>query len=640
MPHRAAVIAGIVATAAMCAVGCHRLAKREITFADQLPPPPAASEIQPVAYEELVGGASLDSPFSAPPFTLSAAPPTEYWDLTLAEVVQYALSNAAVLRDLGAVVVRTPNAASTPLNPSVTALDPRTGVEAALAEFDAVFNASANFEKNNRAINNVFFSGGLNPLTAQLQQDLHDYVWSLNKTSATGGSFAFRHLVDYNASNSPGNTFPSAWDVQMEGEIRQPLLRHAGVEVNRIAGPNAVSGNVNGVVIARIRRDGNILTFEGELRDYLSNLENTYWELYFAYRQLSTRAAARNRAEHLWEAVRARYQEGGVGADEEALTREQYLRFEEQVQEAYSGRQLDTARVDNGSPGGTLRAVGGVLTIERRLRLLMGAPINDGRALRPVDDPSTAELQFDWAEISAEAATRVPELRRQRLAIRKRSLELVANRKLLRPQLDAVALYRWRGLGQDLINSGGSQPFLDNAYNELVGGKFQEWQLGVEFSTPLGRRAGWNAIRHSQLELAREQALLSQQEQYVLYWLSNAVGEKDRAFHALRLALDRQEAAQKAADTLNGKYENEQEVDVTSLLDAERRLSDASAFYYHMLAEYAVAVKNIHYVKGSLFEYNNVMFGDSTWDKANQVEVRRKPLRRMSYRLANLGSSD
>ena len=91
-----------------------------------------------------------------------------------------------------------------------------------------------------------------------------------------------------------------AFDTYVEGKIRHPLPPGAGVEYNRIAGPGAKPGVYNGVLVARIRSDISIADFELGLRDYVSNVENAYWDLYFAYRDLDIKIQARDEALRTW----------------------------------------------------------------------------------------------------------------------------------------------------------------------------------------------------------------------------------------------------------------------------------------------------------------------------------------------------
>ena len=103
---------------------------------------------------------------------------------------------------------------------------------------------------------------------------------------------------------------------------------------NRIAGPGATPGVINGVLIARIRTDVSIADFEMGLRDFVSNVENAYWDLYYAYRDLDAKIKARDIALDTWRRIQALNEAGRRGgeAEKEAQAREQYYRFQEQVQ--------------------------------------------------------------------------------------------------------------------------------------------------------------------------------------------------------------------------------------------------------------------------------------------------------------------
>ena len=98
---------------------------------------------------------------------------------------------------------------------------------------------------------------------------------AITKQAVTGSQFTIRHNVDYDANNAPGNAVPSAWNTNVEAEIRQPLLQGAGVQFNRIAGPLSQPGVYNGVLVARINTDVALTDFEIAVRDLMSNLENS-----------------------------------------------------------------------------------------------------------------------------------------------------------------------------------------------------------------------------------------------------------------------------------------------------------------------------------------------------------------------------
>ena len=550
-----------------------------------------------------------DDPLSAPsPRMLTSDEPTEYWDVELDEVIHLGLTNSRVLQDLGGTVLRNPDAVQTNLTPAVTQTDPRFGIEGALSEFDTRFNASGNFEHNDRIYNNQFASGGL--VGRPFNQELNVYRSELTKVAATGSRFAVRNVTQYDQNNAPANQFGSYWDTYFEGEARHPLLQGGGVQYNRIAGPNGTPGFYNGVLIARMNADMSQADFEIALREYLSNLENAYWDLYFAYRDLDSKVQARDAALRIWQRIKA--SEGKLpGAERlrEAQAREQYYRFEMEVQNALTGRRLEGTRSYNGSPGGTLRGAGGVYLAERRLRLLTGVEATDNRLMRPKTEPTTIEFVHTWDAAKSEALARRPELDRQRFRVKKQEMELTASRNFLKPTLDAVGRYRFRGFGQQLASTNYDNP---SAFSSLSSGDLQEWQLGAEFSMPLGFRRGASAVKNAEYKLARERAMLREQERQVVHDLSNAIADLDRAYHVAQTAYDRREAGWVHLQEAREKAREESRGSLDTLFEAERRFMEADSQYHLAIVEYQLAVKNVNMEKGSLLEYHNIMATDGT----------------------------
>jgi hypothetical protein len=532
-----------------------------------------------------------------------------YWDLKLEEAMQMGLAKSKVMHDLGGTVLRSPPNIRTIADPAIIDTDPRYGVEAALSEFDAVFHSRFDYQRNNRFVNNVFFGGG----TRELRQDTDVFRSEITKTAATGSTFNFAHNTVYDHNNSPGNLFGSSWDTNFEASWRQPLLQGAGVEYNRIAGPKGSPGNLNGVLIARINTDISLSDFEIGLRDLVSNIENAYWDLYFAYRDLDAKITARDNALDSWRKTHALFLAGRRGgeAEKEAEAREQYFTFQEEVQNAWSGRLYEPTQTNNGSGGGTFRATGGVRVSERRLRFLLGLPTNDGRLIRPGDEPSLAKVVYNWDEVLPEAVSRRPELRRQRWTIKRDELALIASRNFLLPKFDSFALYRIRGFGHDLKDGTDNTPE-NSAFDDLTHGQHEEWEAGLELTVPLGERQGHAAVRNSQLLLSRDRAILDDQERQVVLDVSNAVAEVDRSYQVAQTAFNRRMAAKADVASTKAAYEADK-APLDLYLEAQRRIATAESQFFAALVEYALAIKNLQYAKGSLLDYNEIYLSEGPW---------------------------
>ncbi len=270
---------------------------------------------------------------------------------------------------------------------------------------------------------------------------------------------------------------------------------------------------------------------------------------------------------------------------------------------------MDATRTNNGSSGGTFRGTGGVRFAERRLRLILGIPINDGRLIRPITEPTAAPIVYDWHTAVADALTLRPELRKQRWVVEHRKLELIANRNFLQPDLDVVSRYRFRGFGEALIDYNGNS----NAASSLVDGQFQEWQAGIEYTVPIGYRKAHAAVRNSQLALAREVEILKEQERSVHFGLSNSLSEIKRSYENMVIQRERLEATVKQINSLENKQDT---IALDVLLEAHRRLLETRLRYHQAQIEYALANRNVHFEKGTLLRYCNIGLTESESPRA------------------------
>lgn len=537
---------------------------------------------------------------AAMPRTIDTPPAEQFWDLTLVEALRTALSRSDVLRSLGGRVVTSPANSFTLYEPAIIETDPLYGAQGALSLFDPQWTSSATWIQNDRALNNILLGGGVR----NLRQKQWNYQTGLKKTAATGTQFSLTNTAAYDANNATGNLFPSAWDTQVEAGIRQPFLQGAGITFNRIAGPNAQPGFnfSNGVLLARIRADQSLADFQQGVNQFVADVESAYWGLYRAYREFEAKQQARDAAWDVWQYVRAKNLQGLPGGeiDREAEAREKFLAAQDELEDALAGVGTGTAQP-------------GLYSSERRLRLLLGIPLSDGRLLRPADVPPEGALKLDWNQIASEALAGRSELRKQRWVIKQREMELIAAKNFTLPNLDAIAQYRFRGFGNDLTSSDTSRRF-NSAWQDLTSLDHQEWQLGMEMQMPLGFRRGWAAVRHSQLQLARERAVLVEQEREILNELGEAVAAVSRAHGAVANSRDRLDAAEQLFDATQVSFHAEKAtMDVWS--SARLRFSEARSRYFRARVEHAEAIKNLHKSKGSLLEYNGVYLNEGDWPR-------------------------
>ncbi|MDB4766375.1 TolC family protein [bacterium] len=530
----------------------------------------------------------------------------QYAPMSLQDTIAAGIKNSKIIRDLGGNTLSNPDGVASVFDQAITFTNPQTGEEAALSEFDARFFSQAFFEKNDRVVNNQFLA-----TDGVLVQDLGEIRTGVAKRAINGGLFTMTTIQDYDFNNSIGNRFgnpSSTWSNLIQGDFRQPLLRGRSAMFNRIAGPNVDDGVFNGVLIAKTRTDVSAADFKTAIRNYIADVENAYWDLYFAYRDLEARKMARDNALESWRRIKALGNEKKAGgeADKEGQAREQYYRFEAEVNDALYGRVTDATRSNNGSGGGTFRPSSGVRISERRLRLLIGFPANGSELIRPSDEPSLVPISFDWSCCVSQSLTNRPEVYRQLQRIKRVKMEMFATRASLMPQLDFIGRYTVRGFGKDLIGSTDLEPS-DGAVENMFDLNNQEWQLGLDLNVPIGYRRANASLRNTQNRLARERQLLREQKRQIINDLSDAFQDVDRARKSHELQYNRLDSALSQFAAVQ-ETNLQKKAPFNLVLEAQRRVLDAQIQYYRAQVEYTLAVRNVHFEKGTLFEYTSVRF--------------------------------
>lgn len=550
-----------------------------------------------------------------------------FWDLSLEETVRIAMTNSKVVRQV--VVPRTTasvpvvgqspesllrgagaagDGVATVYDPAIQETNPTggfggVGVEAALSAFDAQLSSSILWSRNERPNNRI-----VNP-TVDLFQPLNSvsenatFQAQIAKTAASGGQFFARNNTIYTGNNTPTRAAPSDYLTNFELGVSQPLLQGNGVLFNRIAGPNGQPGLYNGVVIARINNDITLANFEISVHNLVRQIEDAYWELHFAYRALDADRRGRDALREYYETIAAKREVGIEQGDEIPFSQvlSEYYQFEAQLKS-------------------TLRDL---LTAENRLRYLMGLAASDGRLIRPTDTPTTAPYVLDWNEIHWEAQGRNVSLRAQRWEVKRREMELIASRNFLLPRLDAVALYRWLGAGDQLIDPNGRGVFPyegSDAFSTLMDGNYQEWELGLNFNMPLGFRRELAGVRNAQLQLTRERALLQDQELEVSHLLAEAYRNLQSDLDLVRARFSAWMSAKRETFYVRTRIEVGQGVQADQgrdlyrdLRDATRREAVAERDYYRAVINYNRSITEVHYRKGSLLEYNGIYLAESIW---------------------------
>lgn len=529
-------------------------------------------QMQQVGYSEPAVELASHQQQSFAPLRVRDIDSAEPWPMLWDEVILIALDSSPLIRDAGGRVLSLPDSVRSSADPAILMSDPLMGPEAALSAFDAQVEAGLTWNGGGRSVNSTFSSGTF----GQFSQPRTIAKLGVGRIFRSGTQLTVGGIGGYD------NQIASGFYAAYGAELRHPLMRGAGSEVNAIAGPGAQAGLYRGVLIAQTNEDRSHLELEQAVRDLVRDVARAYWELFFAYENLRTKRKAREQARQSWEREKLQVAAQVAPRDSEALARQQFYSADAAVQNAISGTATST----------------GVYAMETKLRELIGLPICDGRLIHPATRPLQAEFRFDWEHTLEVAHQQRVEIRKQLTALQKTELELRAAHNLARPQVDVVGQYR------RLADDPGDG-------NALFSEALQGWQLGIEVQRPIANRREFAAVRNAELRLRREQVLLNEQERAVSAQLRMAFTELDRAYGVMQTQKLSHEAAVAGLEAETARHAAG-EIHISRVLESQLRATQAATAYQRALVDYNLAFVNLNFVGGTLLETLGVGFAADT----------------------------
>ena len=620
------------AVALTASVGCQR-----VPYIDQAKPVPhdplgkIATEDKEVKQTNFTGNLAAPMPKIAPPRTTESPEAEEIWHLTLPEAIRIGLDNSEVVRviSLGAQGIPVGGFEPTPLNTGAGAgvssslgagtlssvYDPaiqETQIATALAVFDANFTTSILWGHSSTPVNNSISAGVVNtgaryPLV--FNQDNATFQSTLQKRAATGAVLQLQHNVSYLYSNSPANVFPSAYTVNTQLSITQPLL--GGTAAN----PSGLEANRANIVIARLNADASVWNFKASIMAHVRSIEQQYWAL--SQQQIS-----------LWS------RETAVRLGEEILRREQ---AELAVGRATSADVAEAEQQLENFKLNLVTATSDVVTTERQLRNILGLPPADNRRIVPDTAPTEARLEPDWETSVAQMLAFQPDIVQQQLLVRLTELQLLLARNQLLPQLNLNALYQFNGLGNHLdnaeaVSSGAGLNVIDplvSLRNRNSGlntqpsniRDFNQWQVGLTFAMPIGFRAPLANARQTQYQLLRQRAFLQQIVHQTTHSLARFFLEVDANYKQFRTAQRLRAAAQLRLEAQRAFYE-EGRITIDRLLDAVSQYANAIAQEAQYKTSYNTSIAALEEAKGTLLAYDNIAVAEGPSPRKAYIQAK------------------
>lgn len=488
-------------------------------------------------------------------------PPADTWQLTLYEAINTAINNSQAVRNLGLVEA---GSRTDIIRSAITTYDPliaRSEAQAQWGIFDPLLTSGIQWNKQDIPPGTSFAGIGSRPP----QLDTADFETTISQLLPIGTRIEAELVTDYlfNPAHPMGLDPNPQYFSYTQFAVTQPFLRGFGVDVTMAP-----------IKIAAAKADQTNWTFKQEMLALVRSIETTYWDLYAQQQNLRAIEAS---IPAFREIVRMREQQAGsVGTEAElAQAQAQTLLFEQ--------RRLD--------------ALNRIAELQLVLRNLMGLPPNDCRNIQLLASPVTTKPFETMQEAVNIAISNRPDVLRQRLAVYVAQQERLLANNAFRPRLDGYGYWRTNGLGEDLNES----------YDVLTANNYNDWQLGVFFELPLGRRTARGELRAAEFQIARERTMLDQTAHQASYEVADAYRRINWVYQQLELVRARQEALARWQAGVRAQFENPPP-GMTSVIAMQLYLNnlqaivDTSLVYNTLLAEYNSALARLAEVKGTLLE--------------------------------------
>lgn len=393
-----------------------------------------------------------------------------------------------------------------------------------------------------------------------------DTITQINKSNLLGGDFNVGVQATPTSQNPSGVLNPLTRSSTFVG-YTQPLLQGAGAEFNLAP-----------IVIASINTERSYFAFKDAVQEHLRGIIEAYWSLVAARTDLWAR---QQQVDQLTETVR---------------------RVKARVRNNIDNR-ADLAQAElalANIKAVVVSAEGNVLLREAALRNIIGVSPSDGTVFIPTTPPINDRFIPDWDQLLLLAEERRPDLIELKLILEADLQQQVITRNGARPQLDAVAQYRWNGL-EGRVASG----LLPTRPHRSGSG--QDWTVGINFSVPLGLRQARAAARAQDIVIARDRINLKQGLHAATHTLTAAVRTLDQQYEQYLAYREARQAARVNLDAQLARWQTGQAI-LLNVLQAISDWGNTISNEATALTQYNTQLANLERQSGTILETHSVYF--------------------------------
>ncbi len=481
------------------------------------------------------------------------------YQLSLNEAINTGLRNSEVVRILAGVTANSSGRTIYDVAITNTQIDQQRGL------FDPTLRANQAWNRNETptAIRDLANPGQSNIVGSRNSSYLFDF--GLSKRTVTGG------VIDFSVNSIDNRFFPGGQPLNpqtnsnVDISYTQPLLRGAGRQVNTIP-----------IVLARIDTERSYFQFKSAVQSHVQGIINGYWGLVLARTNLWARQQQTEQLNWTLQRAEAALEANIANLGEVSQTRVAYENFR---------ASLVALEAD-------------VLNREAALRNALGLPPYDSSLIVPVSPLLDERLDIDWQGILELAETNRPDIIELKLILEADQQRLIVSRNRALPQLDGVALYRWDGV--DGVMPGGGR--LDSG-----AGQFTDFNVGVNFSVPLGLRQDRALLRQQELVIQRDRANLEQGLHATVHNLAANLRNLDQFYEQYERYQDVRSAAEQNLEFQIGRFSSGFDqfiVALQAIVDWGNAVSNEA----QAIVQYNTELASLELQTGTILEAHGVTF--------------------------------
>lgn len=367
--------------------------------------------------------------------------------------------------------------------------------------------------------------------------------------------------------------------------VTQPLLRNFGLRWTE-----------RNIRIARINHDANREDFELQVTSTLQQVENAYWNLVQARKEVEVAKESLRLAEDLHRMNKVRVDVGTlaplelVQSEVGIATRQETIILAQATEQAAEDELRRLLHLEEGE--------------------LWTLPIV------PTTAAESPPIEIDLAQAISTALKERPDLRGQQLVLDRRALDVALARNQLRPALDLTARYGYSGGNTIVIidpatglptgvRAGGVSDVVD----QLRDRNLPSWRLELNLAFPLQNRSARAAKAIADVNLERGETEMEQLQEAVRTEVRQAVRSVRTALQTIESAGASVRLAEQNLDAERKRYENGLSTSF-QVLQIQEDLTAARSRQVTAVASYRRALAEYHRATGRLLEAEGVELED------------------------------